>query len=338
MIPEQNFKTQKMKQLILFFIFLFIGKITYSQIITASSRPVAGDVFQYKTDTIYIDTNTTGMNVTWDFSSLILPDSIYTNNHVATSSTPLASYFSNSNYAVGSWYFYTFYLGTNLFIEEIGNSNISGCPIKYLNPLKIMKFPFTYGDTLNDSFSFFNDCPMGEFSGSGLIHVKGDGLGTLILPSGTYSNVLRVKTVFYEINIGGGNIKNIKFEWYQSGKKFPLISYYSRQNGSSNPPIVFIKKLTLWENESYLNDRSEGLDAPINLNPNPASSHFNFNNNEKYTKLVLLDMAGRTIAQYEIQANQINGNIDISNIKNGVYLLQLSNTSVVTNKKLVINH
>jgi hypothetical protein len=317
---------------------LFFYQTLNAQIISANARPMAGDVFQYKMDTISIDTNTIGMNVTWNFASLNLPDSIYSDNYVTPASTSLGSYFSSANYAVSAVWFLSFYLSTNSFIEEKGFAYMQDCHIKYLNPLKVMKFPFTYGDTLKDFYNYFEDCPFGQYSGSGSIHVKGDGMGTLILPSGTYSNILRVKTVLYEANIGGGNTKNVKYEWYQSGKKFPLISYHSKQGMPPNAQNVYFKKLTLWENESFLNDHSEILDAPINLNPNPASSHFNFNNHKKYTKLVILDMAGRTIAQYEIQANQINNNIDVSDIKNGVYLLQLSNTKIVTNKKLVINH
>ncbi len=68
-----------------------------------------------------------------------------------------------------------------------------GIEIVYTDPVLFMRRPLRYGEVIADTYAVRYTARGFEFEGKGTIRVEVDGEGRLILPNGTYDNVLRVK-------------------------------------------------------------------------------------------------------------------------------------------------
>jgi hypothetical protein len=104
-------------------------------------------------------------------------------------------------------------------IEKSGTSVIMN-----YNNLDIDKRPLTYNDTYTDTFRDIIVTPATH--GTGIIIVKADAYGTIQLPTGTYSNVLRVRKYQYEVDTisGGGTTESTitSYLWFDSVHSAPL--------------------------------------------------------------------------------------------------------------------
>lgn len=310
--------------------FVLMSGNSFSQTINSNSRPQAGDVFQFKMDAISIDTSIIGLAATWDFSQLNFPDSLYTISLAGNNTSNTEYFYTNAFFTKGTGQM-MHYQSSNLYLNEIGFSSSPGCDMSYNNPLKIMKYPFGYSDTFSNSYNYFSDCPWQEYGGNGSISVKGDGVGTLILPTGTYNNVLRVKSVYYTYN-DGTNLKTLKYDWYLSNKKFPLLSFvvkYSYPFATSSPSVKFLKMAI---NESYAGIQS--LKNEFKIVPNPATNYLNIIGNSDFQKAEIFNCLGLKLSEYQI--DEIKNDIDISNVENGLYVLVLSNNLISVSQKIVI--
>ncbi|TXB66746.1 T9SS type A sorting domain-containing protein [Vicingus serpentipes] len=90
--------------------------------------------------------------------------------------------------------------------------------------------------------------------------------------------------------------------------------------GAYPDPVISIK-----EHNNYLND--------INIYPNPTSSNLYFKANTPYT-IDITDMYGKLIESYTESTNKI---IDVSFLKNGIYLFKFSNNKSSITKKIIIS-
>lgn len=303
-----------------------------AQTINSNLRPLAGDVLEFKMDTMSIDTNIFGLAAVWDFSQLIFSNSTVTNSLTGNNS-------GNSEYFYTSTFFnedisqQMYYKSTNLNLVELGFPSPAGCDMSYDSPLKIMKYPFGYNDTLTDSYSYFADCPWQEYSGHGSIYVKADGIGTLILPNGVFTNVLRVKSVYYTDN-NANNLKTLKYDWYKSSKKFPLLSYVVKYHFPYTASNLVNKYVKILVNESYTGIQS--LQNDLLIGPNPATNYLNIIGETDFNKVEIFNDLGIKIREFQI--SESNSKIDISEVENGIYLILLTNKSLSVCKKIAIHH
>lgn len=174
----------------LFLLQLLVVQLQAQPILTSSLNPSNGTTFTaYYLDNISINVGNAGANKVWDFSNIStnytdITDYTYYN----ASSTPYANKFPDANLAVevsSSPGLYTYQKTTLTKIESMGYYS-NQYSLFYSDYYIAMKYPFTYGDSYTDTYAH-------PYS-SGTITVKADGYGTLKLPYGTYTNVLRVKT------------------------------------------------------------------------------------------------------------------------------------------------
>lgn len=138
-----------------------------------------------------------GMNQTWDFSSLKEKSTeIITEKMVAPEDTPKHKVFPIANlvekYSDGRSVYLFKKKNENLMLGFVGAAN--DITIKYKKPLLVAKRPIKYGDSIMDTYKTAYSVRGMNFKGGGTVNLTVDGSGTLILPNGTYQNVLRVKT------------------------------------------------------------------------------------------------------------------------------------------------
>jgi hypothetical protein len=172
-------------------------------VIQSSNLTPIGTKYQAQnlTSTAKIDPGSAGENQTWNFSTLAVSQTGIPIEVIdpATVPTDIAAYVPTANRweknstgsKTGS---YNAYLvsGTECALLALGVYENSDLVINYLAvynpPLAQIYFPTTYGNTYTDSV---------KVSSGPVVHATAtyDGYGTLVTPFGTYTNVLRARSV-----------------------------------------------------------------------------------------------------------------------------------------------
>jgi hypothetical protein len=150
------------------------------------------------------DPGPAGANVQWNFSSILPNDTVppVVVEFVDPFDTPYHAEFPDANLAETIQnlpLFWNYYKLTDQKYEVLGNAGEIGPTVslvKYDDPQTILEFPFTYNSSFSDNFSGQSDFGGGFtqlFFGSN--STVGDAWGKIILPNGTFTNVLRIKDI-----------------------------------------------------------------------------------------------------------------------------------------------
>ncbi len=172
-----------------------------------------------------------GANQTWTFTSLQVLDS-FTQKTTATSNTQYAGQFPGSNICLiksdGSYEFYNETSTQNNMLGMADSAN--ALLMAYTDPVLRAKRPFTFGNAATDIYTL--NAP--NRFGTGNTTITADGYGTLQLPNGSYSNVLRVKITIHEMDTilfgpaaFNSDLQSVQFKWYDANHKSPLLVWDS---------------------------------------------------------------------------------------------------------------
>ncbi|MBK6732056.1 MAG: T9SS type A sorting domain-containing protein [Bacteroidetes bacterium] len=284
-----------------------------------------------------------GAGVIWDFSAITITGPVTVFNNVNPAATPYAASFGLATLAVtpdntNFGYFQV----TAAQYNSLGVGT-PGASISYSNAETIFSFPLTYNTTNDDTFAAsFVSTGVG-FNRSGNVHMEADGYGTLILPSGTFTNVLRVKVEedYSDESIGLPVPLSIEYEtelyyWFMEGLTGPLFYYANMvtssitgttttELGSLNPEaVVSIQNVSLPENL-------------IHVFPNPATENLYIQNmnNIEFENIALYNMMGQSVLNQTMNNETITA-INIEELPAGIYTLQLRNESGTLSKMISI--
>lgn len=196
-----------MKKFTLLLITLFIAGLVNSQLVTISEThqmPVADDTINYKdANTFGFDAAGTGVvtDKTWDFSALMDAGTNFYYFWETASATPEAASFPDANMARGNsgeaGYFYYDIDGNDHkrwgWYGSLTNYGI------YSSPGTEFTFPITAGNNFSSNYSgIMSPFGAGEDSvtiSNGSISIQADMQGTVILPTGTATDVLRIHVI-----------------------------------------------------------------------------------------------------------------------------------------------
>ena len=215
--------------------FLLLSSGVFAQTITAGQcDPQPGDDVDMLQGA-YMAPGAAGLNQTWDLNGFVSTGTI-PQTFITPGSTPYGASFPSSNVAQdagGGSYGY-------------GLTNSSG----YLNlgvqgdlfslvcsqPMVVVPYPLTYNTPDVNPFSCAGLSAGSAYTRTGSITVTLDGTGTLILPSGTWTNVMRV-TMLQSFTDAGDLINTSGTQtnvfWYKPGIRFALAASYATQyNGT----------------------------------------------------------------------------------------------------------
>lgn len=213
------------------------------QINQRDNAPHIGDNL-IKKQVEYIDPGKGGENVTWNFSQLTVVNDQYEVSYTVPllyeGLYRLGSNISIDPKQVSANSLITCTEHNTMYFSEIKNNQLQAIghenPTTVLeyNPRMIMdKYPTYYRDSYKQSYQSES-----LYSGRYLTKVKGykemkaDGYGSITLPTGTYSNVLRIKyvqTIEYTSlgNTPSNELKELNYEvttykWYIKGYRYPV--------------------------------------------------------------------------------------------------------------------
>lgn len=318
--------------------FLNILNAQYS--ITQASMPLPGDIeTQFTLDSNNLHLGTPGINQIWNYSSITSSMAPTTLTYIPVSSVPNGTLFSNATIGVdaGSGYYDMYNLNGKK--EYLGNatSTFSDCAV-YNDPFKFFNLPFTYGSTSSDTFKYTTalDTSVGSVS------VNGNGRGTLILPTFTLTNVLRLHYTFNYTFSGSftGTLTGEQVEYYSASNKFTILSVGTSTFNSSFGTSTSKSGTS---NGAYFTGIKENKTPFVfSVFPNPVTNNeltINLTQNTDYpASICIRNVIGQTIATYEytFSASNTNLKINTANFDKGIYLIEIKTREGSLSKKIII--
>lgn len=284
-----------------------------------------------------------GQGQTWNFAGAT-SDSSYTETNLAPvdalggSNFPLASYGVQVAGAPSATYF----VGSSVALQVIGTytGDISGAiTFTYDNAMDVMQFPASFSSAFNDPYQVSITSPFINFSIDGSNDVLVDGSGTLTTPSGTYNNVLRVKSINNYQNIGlpplpgtVTNGTNTTYLWVSPDYPGYMLMDYSINVEGTNSDTTITYSANPLGIQNVVNQT-------LQISPNPANTTFTvgFPSGAELNRVEVLDLSGRVVAIETVNGKSNRLTISTSSFTNGLYIVRAVDTkgAVVTTKVTV---
>lgn len=196
-----------------------------------------------------------------------------------------------------------FFKSTGSIMEQYGT--VSGNTItKYDKPFVKMVFPFEYGDVYSGDFSGIIEGPNFKQPIEGNYSLEADAYGTLIIPTGIYNNVIRIKTYKEEYSKGSScNCGVVSYKWYSKDIRYPLLTIIQSQNSNGTTTIR-----TAYYSKFKLNEIIEKEDVNLkyiqaNMYPNPFNESFKIDyyiQKDSPVEIVVFDNTGRKVSSIQI--------------------------------------
>jgi hypothetical protein len=300
---------------------LFVIKVSgQGAILTfANNGPVPGDVFtSFNCDTTGINQGSSGAGQTWNYSGLSIDTSHTVLTYVDPSTTPYFSTFPAATVAYMNGQQYSYIKANSADYSILGISN-SVFTLAYSNPEILCSYPFSYGQTIVDSLKGSYSIGGINFSRSGTRTTIGDGYGTLILPSGTYNNMLRVKMIQNYKDSSNTTLTlvyNVAYQWYDGVHKNSCFQIYNTSN-TVNGTVYTGKFVTVSSAVSDIAELNNPFGKPV-ISPNPSKDIINIYN-AVGNDYEIFDLEGRAAQCGTLTTT----GIDLSKLNSGTYLIRL---------------
>lgn len=321
------------------------------QVITSDWAPSAylGTSINYDTTISGVGPGSAGSGQSWDFSTLssdenVIVDYVNASELLGASEFPNATVGTSEDNGEGGS-FSAFFEASDAAYRVLGTYTvIESTPVsfKFTDPMDFMRFPVGFGQAFSDSFNIDVDAGLVSFSEIGENVVEVDGSGTLITPFGTFSNVLRVKSVQTSQSIGlpptpgGPTVSENTTYLFVSAEHpgVPLLEYSlsgTNINPNADTTISFA-------DPSYVSIAEKANDT-FSIYPNPANTQVTISATSSLERVELLDLFGRIVSTEPVQSASKTLVVNTSNFATGVYLIRaFSSNGSSTVNRLVISH
>jgi len=317
--------------------------------ITNAFNPMVGDAYAItQADTTGIMPGNAGANQTWNFSNLVATTTLQV-NILLPSSTPYVGSYPSATTAQP-----TTTAGEYAYVKTTANAYeyLGAKSSFYASILTDGRMDFQYPISYNSSYSDLYSGTMGygagtSYSRKGSINVVADGWGTLITPSGTYMNTLRLKMqeTTNDTSLTGNPNPNITigttYLWLSPSSKQPLLKISFLQNTF----LGTVSKLKIVEYSSATTSVEVPLLASeLLISPNPTNGNLNlqakFLQNENLITVALFTLEGKEVMRRneKVEGKEtVTWNYDITHLSKGMYILKLqSPNSIPLCKKIMI--
>jgi hypothetical protein len=330
-----------MKTLITFvFAALIYNACIFAQpvLTAANSNPIIGEAFKWNYTSGITSVGSGGANQTWDYSTLTSTLTQYDSVIYPSSAMYGAGHYPNANICfcnncTGGPYSscYLFYQANSDSLTDWGNACGSDIEI-YNNPSKSFIYPFTYKSAYLDSCRGTDNDAGTNYTVWGSVYDTADGYGTLKLPSGVYSNVLRIKQITFSASkSSSGTVTsgtNTVYLWYLPGNHQPILSI-----STINQSASYLSTIILGINDDKVSSNM------LKLFPNPSTDIITVNSQQLLVNGVEIYNAlgekvylnNRTIEQKNSRSIEIN----VSSFPSGVYFVKVKTEKGVAVRKFV---
>lgn len=314
---------------------LWLTMPSYAQItLTSANTPAAGDDYIAQgCDTTGMEPGNSGANVTWDFSSLLPEGEAVTEQYVSPGSTPYAASFPTATIVqnvYNSIFLYYNVTETSQSLLGMGNSVMVEV---YDDPEILISFPFTFNSILTDPFAATYDVLGLTTYHFGTHTITADAYGTLILPTGTYHDVLRVKSVNDAKDsmyiFGTSNVNhdiNTSWLWYTASGRYPLFEIV-KTTSTTQGGTAHSKAVAYRSGGTFIAEKSTLHNVFISPNPVADAAIIKVNcKNACLAVIHVLDLAGnrlQTVFSGPLVQGVNNFQFDRGQLSPGMYLLEV---------------
>ncbi len=293
-----------------------------------------------------------GANQLWDFSDITFEGNPTLSKVVNPSSTPYASSFPTATHAETSDNVnYAYYKMTDkeqTLLGQHSSSTQGSATVVYSNPLTIAKLPLAYNGTTSDDYTANYVASGIPMTLSGSVSTTYDGYGTLKTQYGTYNNVVRLKATKTDNSEFSGVttiIRSVSYAYYVPGYTTSLfaiteITTSMKMAGMDEMEMGTVTAAYLYDPSFLTSNRNAYLqDLKLSVSPNPASDvisvDFKDLSSDHYT-IRITEQDGSTVLENNIFASKGESHsIDISDLKSGLYFLEVYSSNGKSVKKIV---
>ena len=317
-----------MKQICLIAAGLLSGGSLFSQNLTSadiSYQP--GDNFNYYYQPIYMDPGASGTGVTWDFSSMTSQLTYAVNVSANSGGTFPAANIKVTQSPGGDVYY-----NSKASVLEIVGSGTSS----YSDGMDYLQFPLTISTDYTDTYAY-------EYSISGQLHEKSatvhsrfSGYGTLILPTGTFTNVykLEIEHEIADSSYLSGEVDSSTYlmhVWFKAGIHHELASVSRFTSGTYVYETAFYSDE--FDNAGLENAEFKNLI----LYPNPVKTNFTVSSDTRIVLVEIYTLTGEKVQT--VSANDLNKvEVGVEELNAGYYLVKIIGVNgEVSNKRLTVN-
>ncbi len=340
-----------MKKVLLFGA-LICSSVALSQSLTQANEPTIGEVqSMYLCDSFANQyPGVTGNGVTWDYSNLQGYSGITRDLSCLDATTaPNAADFPTSVKVLDIQGSITSYWNSTA-TERSSQGFVFSEPtfgdvvVSFSTDEQILvQYPFALGNSFSDPFAGTLEYDFGgpqSTPATGNAHASIDGQGTLELMSNTYTDVIRfhsVDTSTANITLLGGDVEIIRniYEYYDiANQNLPVLlvaNIVLQQVGGGAPLTEQTLVLSKDAPTEFVGLEDNAIDFSIYPNPTTDFVTIKGNFTEDATASIF-DRSGRVIGVQEISNG---GQVDLSALADGMYMLQISNNGTSTTKSIV---
>ncbi len=201
--------------------------------------------------------------------------------------------------------------------------------------------PFEYNDMHQDDFAGTSYAFGFEVPFTGDVDFEADGYGTLILPTGTYENVVRYHFFRTQINGSGlGSTTQTKEQWgwMSEDHRFWLMIQEINNDGFSDAELIWYDKDPLPALPTDVKDLEE---LTFEMYPNPANIGQSVNlswERSETAQVSLTNVSGQQIFNKQINLQQGFNTINLSSVPaiEGLYFVQILTDHGSAMSKLVL--
>lgn len=316
--------------------------------ITAADNPVPGDVQSFiDIDSTNLSLGSSGTSQMWNYSTVVINGNpLVTSTFVPMSSVPNNFAFPGGTIGLdlgGGGY--GVLSNTSAKFEYLGyaETTLSNCWM-YSDPFKPFSLPFTYGSTSPDNYLLIQptNTTVGTFT------TTGDGTGTLVLPTATVSNVLKLRYLQYESDTTStGSILNFTItmdQWRASVSKFPLLEVQTSTmvvTTGTNVSVTYNKNGRIYSTYYPLGISSIENSSEFKVFPNPVTNGELFISNiplsERMT-IEIYNVLGQTVKTIlpGSQNNSEPKKINVSDLAKGIYYLRINAKETAKTQMIII--
>jgi hypothetical protein len=295
--------------------------------------------YYYDCQTAGVAPGNAGANITWNFSGLTATSNTVTHSILSPSAVPGSSMFPTANmiekYSDGRLIYNTKTAGNNFCVGV--QDTTSNFTMSFSNSILTCKRPVTYGTMLVDTFENSFTVSGFNFVGKGTSTVSGDGYGTLVLPTKTFSNVLRVKVLQFEkdsmTQFGSVSTSTfVTFMWFDGLNVNPLLSIDSLYSTAPGSPDIKTVKYIMNDINTTGIEQYHGQNH-FNFYPNPVHDELTIQSDTK-AMIEITNSLGETVQQLTTDTRRER--IMTENYTPGIYTIICKTETSITTYKLVI--
>lgn len=278
---------------------------------------MSGTSFQMHVGT-YFNLPQTGQDQVWDYS-IVGGGGGWTFQFNDAVSDPDADQFPDANLVMTGNGYSSFYEADNSGLYTYGYTSTFGSYV-YSDPRKVVMYPLMYGTSWQDQFAASSLTNTSTFTGTSTCVANGH--GTLVLPWGSVSDVLRVRcTNVVDMSSGVQHVDSVtlfyheNFPWHLL-KATRQITYSNGQPLPQNWSLEYAAQQSVMDIEHF-----DGGASMVIVFPSPTIDIVSIRSTDALKSIIIIEGIGRILRWLNVDGSSTQYDISVTDLSEGIYIL-----------------